>query len=181
MLSSDDIKAKLSSYFAENFPDENESYSLNVVSQDIINTESDFIKRVVLDFQLSFNSDKYDCVSNLFISCEQLAEVFCENVLLAELKDIWVGHKRGGMSIPDLEYLIIKGIKGSSGLKKEFMVEDQIYSVGGLSHLLKNNKRDIYRIFGKIQKTYNIAPAEFDWSAQINKKDANVGFDDLNI
>lgn len=178
MLSKDELKAKLQAILSEQFPEEAQEFNVNLSSTGAIDPESDFVKRTVLDFQLAFNSDKFDSTSNLFMACEQLAEALEENEIIEELKTLWNGSKRG-MAIPDMEYLILKGIKG--GLQKEYEIDGEIYSLSGLNRLLKNNKREIYQIFGKIQKLYNIKPADFDWSKTISKKDANVSFDDLNI
>jgi hypothetical protein len=151
-LSKEELQIKLEEYFAENFPEENTNYDLHVISSLAIDPNSDFVKRTVLDFQLAFNSDKYDSTSNLFMACEQLAEGLDEDTIVEELKTIWNGQRRG-MSIPDMEYLILKGIKG--GLVKEYSIDGEIFTLSGLNRLLKNNKRDIYQIFGKIQKLYN--------------------------
>lgn len=176
MLSKEELQVKLQQFMLESFGEEAQQYNVTLTSIEAIDPESDFVKRTVLDFQLAFNSDKYDSTSNLFMACEQLAEALGEEQLIADLLTIWNGQKRG-MSVPDMEYLILKGVKG--GLVKEYDIDGEIYSLSGLNRLLKNNKREIYQIFGKIQKLYNIKPADFDWSTQISRKDANVSFDDI--
>lgn len=178
MLSKEQLQEKLIAFVAENFPEEIAEYNIHVVSVEAIDPESDFVKRTVLDFQLAFNSEKFDSTSNLYMACEQLAEALDEKEIVEDLKKLWNGQKRG-MSVPDMEYLILKGIKG--GLNKEYDIDGEIFTLSGLNRLLKNNKREIYQLFGRIQKLYNIKPAEFDWSKQISKKDANISFDDLNI
>lgn len=178
MLNKEQLQEQVNSFLSEKFPEEFAEYKINIVSATAIDPDSDFIKRTVLDFQLAFNSDKYDSTSNLYMACEQLAEALDEDEIVDDLSKIWNGQKRG-MSVPDMEYLILKGIKG--GLNKEYEIDGEIFSLSGLNRLLKNNKRDIYQIFGRIQKLYNLKPADFDWSKTITKKDANVSFDDLNI
>lgn len=178
MLSKEELQKKLLHYFVENFPEEADAYDVRLISAEAIDPESETIKRIVLDFQLAFNSEKYDSCSNLFMACEELATNFRETELVERLNQIWDGRATG-LAIAYNEFLILKSIK--QGGKEAYEVEDEIYTVGRLNFMLKNNKRQIYKIFGEIQRSYNFKPADFDWSKQVTNKDANIGFDDLKI
>jgi hypothetical protein len=176
-MSNEQVLSTLNEFVEKIFPEFLEDYEIKLIAKNIVDPESEFVKRTMLDFQLSFNSEKYDSTSNLCMSCEQLAKAFKENDLLEELQKIWNGTKFG-MSIPDLEYLVLKGVKG--GRNKEYEIEGEYYSSSGLNRLLKASKREILGIFGQIQMAYNLKPADFDWSAEL-KKSSNVSFDDLKI
>jgi hypothetical protein len=174
----DEAVEMLSQIFEKSCPDLAEDYEVHLIAKQIINPESEFVKRTMLDFQLSFLAEKYDACSNLLMACEQLAKAFGEKEFQQELLEIWNGTKFG-MTIPDLEYLILKGIK-HGGNNKEYEIEDEKYTSSGLNRLLKASKREIYKIFGEIQKKYNLKQPEFDWSNKM-KEESNVSFDDLKI
>lgn len=173
----EELTTNLQTFFEKIYPEEANEYEIKLIAKNIVDPESEFVKRIMLDFQLAFNSDKYDSTSNLYLSCEQLAKAFKEHELLKNLQDIWDGTKFG-MSIPDLEFLVLKGVKGAN--TKKWKIDGEQYSASGLNRLLKACKREILSIFGKIQITYNLRPAEFDWSAEMHKN-SNITFDDLKI
>lgn len=176
-MSNEEVLSTLNDFIGKMFPETAEEFEIRLMPKNVVDPESEFVKRTMLDFQLAFNSEKYDSTSNLFMACEQLAKAFKEKDLLDDLLKIWDGTKFG-MSIPDLEYLVLKGVKG--GRNKEYEIEGEYYSSSGLNRLLKASKREILNIFGQIQMAYNLKPAEFDWSAEM-KRTSNVTFDDLKI
>lgn len=130
-----------------------------MLNKEPVDPEAEFIKKIMMDFQLFDHENRLDKTSDLFKAVNALAEIFKETQLKKRLVLIRNGFNCG-IDLFSIEYILNK-----SG-KKTFKSKNtkKVYTRSALNYLLKQANHNLYLELSLLQKKYNVPTPEFNWT-----------------